>query len=77
MVLMSRIPARGHVQRAGYGRGREGQHVHLTTELLYMFLVRDAEALFLVNYEQAQLLELYILLQQSVRAYDQVAFAAL
>ena len=70
-------PRKRHVQRPRYRRGRKGQHVHLTRQLLDMFLVRDAEALFLVNYEQTQLLELYVLLQQSVRAYDQVAFAAL
>ena len=33
----------GHVERARYGRRRERQHVHLTAELLYMFLVRHAE----------------------------------
>ena len=42
-----------------------------------MFLVRDAEALLLVHYEQAQALELHVLLQQPVRTDDEVALAAL
>ena len=41
-----------------------------------MFLVRDAEALLLVHYEQAEVFELHVLLQQAVGADDEVALAA-
>ena len=65
----------GHVQRTRYGCGREREHVYLTAHLLYMFLVRDAEALFLVHHQQAQVLEFDVFLQQPVGTYYEVALA--
>ena len=58
MVLMSRTPVRRHVQRARDGRGGQRQHVHLAAQLLEPLLVRHAEALLLVDDQQAQVLEL-------------------
>ncbi len=50
-----------HVERARYGRRRERQHVHAPAQLLYMLLVRHAEALLLVHDEKPQILEVYVL----------------
>ncbi|MEI2704359.1 MAG: hypothetical protein V9E89_03635 [Ilumatobacteraceae bacterium] len=47
-----------HVERARDRRGRQRQDVHLRAQLLEMFLVLDAEALFLVDDHQAEVLEL-------------------
>ena len=65
----------GHVERARNGRGREREHVDIAAELLDVLLVADAEALLLVDDEQAELLELHALLQQLVRADDEIALA--
>ena len=65
----------GHVQRAGNGRGRERQHVHAVAQLLDLLLVGHAEALLLVDDQQAQILELHVLLQQPVGADDNVHLA--
>ena len=46
-----------HVQRARDRRRRQRQHVDLAPQLLQPLLVRDAEALLLVDDEQAQVLE--------------------
>ena len=62
----------GHVQCAGDGRGRQRQHVHLAPHLLEALLVRDAEALLLVDDDEAQVLERDVLLQQAVRPNDDV-----
>ena len=47
-----------HAQRARDGRGREGEYVHLGAQLLHLLLVAHAEAVFLVDDEQAQVVEL-------------------
>ena len=65
----------GHVQRAGDRRGRERQHVDAARELLDVLLVRHAEALLLVDDEQSEILEFYILTEQPVRADDEVDLA--
>ena len=65
-----------HVQRARDGRGREREHIDRAAHLLDVLLVRHAEALLLVDDEQAEVLELDILLQQLVRADHKVALAA-
>ena len=62
-----------HIQRARYRRCRERQHVHAAAELLYVLLVADAEALLLVDDEQAEIFELNILLQKPVGADDKIA----
>ena len=65
----------GHVQRARDGRGREREHVDGAAHLLDVLLVRHAEALLLIDDEQAEILELDVLLQQLVRADHEVALA--
>ena len=62
----------GHVQRPGDGRRREGQHVHLTAQLLQALLMGDTEALLLVDDEEPQVLERHVLLQQLVGADEKV-----
>ena len=64
-----------HVQRARNRRGRERQHVQRLLHLLDGFLVIHAEALLLVHHQQAEVFELYILRQQSMRADDHVDFS--
>ncbi len=61
-----------HVQGARDRRGGERQHVHLGAQLLDALLVRHAEALLLVDDQQAQVLERHILAQQAMRADHQV-----
>ena len=48
------------VQRARDRRGRQRQHVDRLPQLLQPFLVLDAEALLLVDDDQAQVLELHV-----------------
>ena len=67
----------GHVQRPGNRRGREGQGVHLPGHLTQTLLVRDAEALLLVDDEQTQVFELHALAQQLMGADKQVHTAVL
>ncbi len=47
-----------HVQRARNGRGAHGEHVDLLAQLLQPLLVAHAEALLLVDDEQAEILKL-------------------
>ena len=47
-----------HVQRARNGRGGHGEHVDLRAHLLEALLVAHAEALFLIDDQQAEVLEL-------------------
>ena len=61
-----------HVQRARNRRRAHGEHVHLPAQLLDLLLVRHAEALFLVDDEQAQVAELHVLRQQPVGSDDDV-----
>ena len=61
-----------HFQRARYGRGRHGQHVHVRAQLLYRFFVSDAEPLFLVDDQQPEVLELDVLRQQLMGADDDI-----
>ena len=61
-----------HVQCARNGRRGERERVHLLGKLLELFLVRHAEALLLVDDEQSEVLEVQSLLQQRVRADEQV-----
>ena len=65
----------GHVQRAGDRGSRQGQHIHLTAHFLQPLLVGHAEALLLIDDQQAQILELHAFLQQFVGA-DQHVHAA-
>ena len=71
------IPQAGqrHVQRPGDGGGGEGEHIHLLGQLLQPLLVGDPEPLFLVDDQQAQILELDALLQQPMGADEDVHLA--
>ena len=60
------------VKRAGNGRGAQGQHVHQRAQALEFLLVQNAEALLLVNHHQPQILESDVVLQNPVRADDDV-----
>ena len=60
------------VQRARDRRRRQRQHVHRLPQPLEPFLVLDAEALLLVDDDQAQVLELHVGADQAVRADDDV-----
>ena len=66
-----------HLERAGDGRGAERQHVDAGAELLDLLLVGDAEALLLVDHEQAEVLELHVSRQQPVGADHHVDLARL
>ena len=61
-----------HVQRARNRRRRHRQHVDLLAHLLDALLVRDAEALLLVDDQQAEIAELHVLRQQPMRADEDV-----
>ena len=63
------------VQRPRDRRRRHRQHVDRRPQLLEPLLVLDAEALLLVDDDQAQVLELHVLRQQPVRADDDVDLA--
>ena len=58
----------GHLQGARDGGGRERQDVDLGAELLQVFLVFDAEPLFLIDDHEAQVAEYHILLDEPVRS---------
>ena len=64
-----------HVQRPRNRRRGHRQHVDALAHLLDALLVRDAEALLLVDDEQAQIFELHVLRQQPMRADDDVDLA--
>ncbi len=70
-------PGKRHVQRAGDGCGSQREHVDFGAQLLEVFLVGHTEALFFVNDQQAQVLELHIRLDQAMRADDNVHLAPL
>ena len=61
----------------GMGVARERQHVDAGAELLDLLLVADAEALLLVDHEQAQVLEVHVAREQAVGADDDVDLAGL
>ena len=63
-----------HGERARDGRGGEGQHIHLGAQRLQLFLLSHAEAMLFVDDDQAQVLEVHILLDQLVRADDDIDF---
>ena len=67
--------AHRHLQRARDGRRGQRQHVDLRAQLLEPLLVRDAEALLLVDHDQAEVLEAHVLRQHAVRADDDVDLA--
>ena len=54
------------MEGAGNGGSCQGQHVHILFQLLDLFLVCHAEALFLVDNQQPQILEFHIFRQYPV-----------
>ena len=64
-----------HLERPRDRRGAQRQHVDVRLELLHRLLVLHAEALLLVDDEQAEVLELHALRQQAVGADDAVDLA--
>ncbi len=60
------------VKRARNGRGGEGQDIDHRAQALEFFLVQDAEALFLVDHHQAQILERQCRFAQPMRADDDI-----
>ena len=68
-------PRQRQLQRARYGRGRQGQHMHVGLQLLQLFFVRHAEMLFLIDHQQAKVGELDPFGQQRVGTDDDVDVA--
>ena len=66
-----------HVERARDRRCRQREHIHVFAHFLERFLVPDAEPLFLVHDEQTEILELDLLVEQLVRADNQIDRARL
>ena len=67
--------AHRHVQRTRYRRGGQRQQVDIGLEGLQCFLMAHAEALLLIDDDQAEAFEGHILLQQAVRADDYIDFS--
>ena len=65
-------PREGEVQRARDRRGGEGHHVEFGAERLHALLGGDAEAVLLVDHEQAEMFERHILREQPVGGDHQV-----
>ena len=66
-----------HVQCAGDGGSRQGEHIHPDEVLLQLFLVLHAKALFLVDDDKTEVVELYVLGQQPVGAHHDIHAAGL
>ena len=64
-----------HLQRARDGRGGQRHDVDQRAQVLDLLLVAHAEAVLLVDHQQAEVLELDVGLQQPVRADDDVDLA--
>ena len=68
--------AQRHVQRARNRRGREREHVHFGAQRLQLLLVAHAEAMFLVDDDEPEILEAHVGVQQPMRGDDDVHGAA-
>ena len=64
-----------HVQSARDGRGRHSENVHLLAHLLDALFVADAEALLLVDDEQAEIGEFDVFGKDTVRSDEDVDLA--
>jgi len=62
------------VQGARDGRGRHGENVNLGAHLLDALFVADSEALLFVDYEQAEVGELYVFREQAMGADEDIDF---
>ena len=69
-------PQHRHMQRARNRRRGQRQHVDQLAHLLHLLFVGDAEAMLLIDDQQAQLGELHILREQAMRADDDIDLAA-
>ena len=72
MRLRLRTPETASCSVRGIGVALSGEHVHAGLELLQAFLLRHAEALLLVDHQQAEIGEAHRLAEQRVRADDDV-----
>src|SRR5881398_3442242 len=70
-------PAERHVERARNRRRGEGEHVHVGAQRLQALLVAHAEAMLLVDDEEAEVVEARVRVQQAVRGDDDVDLALL
>src|SRR5947208_3196928 len=61
-----------HVQRAWNRRCRETQNIDQLAKFFEALFVHDAKAVFFVNDDETQIAELDVLLQQAVRANDNI-----
>lgn len=59
------------------GGSRQGEHIHPDEVLLQLFLVLHAKALFLVDDDKTEVVELYVLGQQPVGAHHDIHAAGL
>src|SRR5207253_9978395 len=65
----------GHVQRSRNRRGGQGQDVDLTAQGLELFLLTDTKTVLFVDDHQPEVFDLHVVLQQLVRADDDVDLA--
>ena len=70
-------PRNREVERPGNGRRREREHVDRRAHPLEALLVLDAEPLFLIDDQQAQILHHHVLGEQAVGSDDDVDLAGL
>ena len=67
--------AEGEVEGARDGGGGEGEQVGVASEAFEFFFVADAEALFFVDDDKAEVVEGDVFLQEAVGADDEVGLA--
>ena len=72
---MSRRPASDICSVRGIGVARHGDHVDLELELAQQLLLLDAEALLLVDDQQAEVLRAHVAREQAVGADQDVDLA--
>ena len=77
MIEMSRSPGERHVQRAWDRCRGQGEHVDLEPERAEQLLLRDAEALLLVDDHEAELLRDHVAREHAVRPDQDVDLAGL
>ena len=69
------MPVSAHLQGARDGRRREADHVDLELEVAQQLLLAHAEALLLVDDDEAEVLGLHVGAEQPVRADEHVDLA--
>ena len=63
------------MERAGNRRGGHGENVHCGSHLFQSLFVGDAEALFFIDDDQAEVGEVHIFGEKAVSADENVNFA--